>query len=106
MSPDEQLAARVRDALPGSVEKRMFGGLSFMVGGHLTVAVGADDMMVRVGAAAMPAALDRPGAGPCIMGERTMKDWVLVDITALEDDVDLVDWVDRGESFVRTLPAK
>lgn len=106
MAHDEQLAHRVRDALPGAVEKRMFGGLAFMVDGHLAVAVGAEDLMVRVGADAVPAVLHRPGASPCVMGERTMKDWVLVDVSALADDTELVAWTSRAESFVQSLPAK
>lgn len=106
MAHDQQLADRVRDVLPGAVEKRMFGGLSFMVDGHLAVAVGETDLMVRVGADAVPAALDRPGASPCVMGERTMKDWVLVDISAVDDDNDLAAWIDSGTSFVRSLAAR
>jgi hypothetical protein len=106
MAYDEDLADRVRDAVPpGAVEKPMFGGLGFMVGGHLTVALGMGDLMVRVGSDAVPAALERPGAGPCAMGERTMKDWVLVDSDSLTDDA-LADWVGRALSFVTTLPAR
>lgn len=107
MAYDEELANRVRESMPADVtEKRMFGGLGFMVGGHLTVALGSEDLMVRVGADAVVEALTIPGVSPSIMGTRTMADWVLVDNEALTDAVDLAEWVAKAMAFVSTLPAK
>ena len=107
MAYDEELADRVRDAMPADVtEKRMFGGLGFMVGGHLTVALGSEDLMVRVGADHVAEALSVPGVGPSIMGKRTMTDWVLVDNESLRDAADIAGWVTRAIAFVSTLPAK
>lgn len=105
MAVDEQLADRVRDALPpDATEKRMFGGLSFLLGGNLAVAVGGDELMVRVGLHGIAEALTLPGARPCVMGERTMRGWVLVGVDELVSDRSLADWVLRGATFAQTLP--
>ena len=107
MAYDEQLADRVRDAMPADVtEKRMFGGLGFMVHGHLTVALGSEDLMVRVGADQVAEALTIPGAGPSIMGKRPMTDWVLVDNDSLTETADIAAWTAKAIAFVSTLPAK
>ncbi len=107
MAYDEELADRVRNAMPADTsERRMFGGLGFMHDDHLTVALGRNDLMVRVGVDAVPEALQAPGAGPCVMGQRTMADWVLVDATALTDTASVSAWVARALAFVPTLPAK
>jgi len=107
MTFNEDLAERVRDALPPDVvAKRMFGGLGFMVEGHLTVALGRDDLMVRLGASAVAEALTVPGVSPSIMGKRTMADWVLVDNESLTETTDLIAWVDQAMAFVQTLPPK
>ena len=107
MAYDERLADRVRDAMPADVtEKRMFGGLGFMVDGHLTVALGSEDLMVRIGADHVAEALTVPGVGPSIMGKRTMTDWVLVDNGSLTEAAGLAAWVDKAMTFVSTLPAK
>jgi TfoX/Sxy family transcriptional regulator of competence genes len=107
MTFNEELADRVRDALPPDVvEKHMFGGLGFMVEGHLTVALGRDDLMVRLGAVAVAEALTVPGVSPSIMGQRTMADWVLVANESLTEPADLTAWVDQAMAFVQTLPPK
>ena len=108
MAYDEGLAERVRDRLadrPGTADKRMFGGLSFLTDGHLTVCVTHDDLMVRVGPDSMEQALTEPGTRPMTMGARTMRGWVLVDGAVLDDDV-LTAWIDRAGEFVSSLPPK
>jgi TfoX/Sxy family transcriptional regulator of competence genes len=108
MAFDEGLAERIRDYLgdlPGVTDKRMFGGISFLTEGNMTVAVRGDDLMVRVGTGAVDDALARPGAEKIVMGGRLMKGWVVVDGATLDDDV-LGEWIERGRTFVATLPPK
>ncbi|AGL19973.1 TfoX/Sxy family protein [Actinoplanes sp. N902-109] len=108
MAYDETLAGRLRELLspvPGATGKRMFGGLSFLIDGNLTVAVRGADLMVRVGPEATPDALAEPGARPCEMGARTMRGWVEVDGAVLDDET-LRRWVDRARAYTATLPAK
>jgi TfoX/Sxy family transcriptional regulator of competence genes len=104
MPYDEALAGRVRDELAGQpelTERKMFGGVAWMVGGNLAVGVRGDELMVRVGAEGAAAALEHPHARQSCMGEREMKGWILV---APADD--LADWVRRGVDYARSLPAK
>lgn len=104
MPYDEAVAGRVRDELagePGLTERKMFGGVAFMLDGNLAVGVRGDDLMVRVGEAGAAAALAHPHARQSYMGEREMKGWILV--TPADD---LADWVRRGVDYARSLPAK
>jgi TfoX/Sxy family transcriptional regulator of competence genes len=106
---DDDLAVRVRLLLgPGPEERRMFGGLAFLVRGHMAVAVSgrSGGLMVRVDPAAQATLLAEPGAGPMIMSGRAVAGWLLVDAGALDDDAALRRWVDRGLAFVATLPPK
>jgi TfoX/Sxy family transcriptional regulator of competence genes len=106
---DEGLADRVRDhlaAAPGLSEKRMFGGLAFLLDGNMTVGVHGDELIVRLSPEANEAALERPGARPFDITRRPMKGWVFVDPTALESDEALGDWIDEAVDFVRSLPPK
>ena len=109
MAFDEELAARVRDEMapqPGVVEKRMFGGLAFLVHGNLACSVTHGGLMVRVGPDGAAAASAEPGVRPLDMGGRPMKGWVLVDVSRLDDDDVLGAWVRRGTGFARSLPGK
>ena len=109
MAYDEELAVRVREELaaqPGVVEKRMFGGLAFLVDGNLACSVTRGGLMVRVGPDGAAAALAEPGVRPLDMGGRPMKGWVLVGADLLDDDDVLRDWVQRGAGFARSLPGK
>lgn len=75
MAYDEGLATRVRETVgsePGLVEKKMFGGLAFMIDGNLAVGIVGDDLMARVGPDAYEAALTRPHARPFDMTGRPM----------------------------------
>jgi TfoX N-terminal domain len=104
MPYDEALAGRVRDQLagePGLTERKMFGGIAWMLGGNLAVGVRGEDLMVRVGPEGAGAALEHPHARQSYMGDREMKGWILV---APADD--LADWVRRGAEYARSLPAK
>jgi len=109
MAYDEVLAQRIHDLLDGEAgvtSRRMFGGLGFMVDGHMAVAAGSGgSLMVR----ADPddaAAWVSEHVEPMEMRGRPMAGWLLVDREALADDAALQVWVDRGVAHVRTLPAK
>ncbi len=109
MAFDEGLAQRVREQLGGAgqvVEKRMFGGMSFMVDGNLCIGVMGDELIVRVGPDATDAGLRRPGSRQADIGSRPMKGWLAVAPDALEDDATLTAWVGDALRFVRTLPPK
>ena len=110
MAYDEELAARIREHVAGEpvVEKRMFGGLAFLVGGHMAVAAsGKGGLMVRVEPAETDVLLGEPGAEPFEMGGRGgMKGWLRVSDDAVSADEDLARWIDRGLDYARLLPPK
>src|SRR3954454_5091928 len=107
MAYDEALAERVRAELAGEsglVEKAMFGGLAFLLGGNMAVGVRGVDLMVRVGPEGVADALSDPHARESRMGERVMKGWILVAPPGLEDGLSA--WVARGVAYARGLPPK
>jgi TfoX/Sxy family transcriptional regulator of competence genes len=109
MACDLRLAERVRDTLRsrrGVTEKRMFGGIAFLVRGNLCVGIWKDSLAARVGPDAYEESLREPGVSEFDVTGRPMTRWVLVGPDALETDADLHFWVDRCLDFVRTLPAK
>jgi len=109
MTYDEGLAERIRQHLgddPGVAEKRMFGGIAFLLHGNMAVGVTGDDLMVRVGPDATDAALARPGARLFDMTGRPMRGWVVVDPSAVTEDEALGEWIDEGYAFAVGLPAK
>ena len=109
MAYDKDLAGRVRTALaeqPVVDEKPMFGGLSFMVRGHMCCGVVKDDLVVRVGADGQGEALAQPGARPMDFTGRPMKSMVFVSPGGTKTDVSLKAWVKRGLAFSKTLPDK
>jgi TfoX/Sxy family transcriptional regulator of competence genes len=107
MAYDEELAARVRDVLTGEsgvTEKRMFGGLAFLVDGHLAVSASSrGGLLVRVDPAQGEALLEEPGVAPFEMRGRAMTGWLHVAAAAVEEDDALERWVGRGLGFARTL---
>jgi TfoX/Sxy family transcriptional regulator of competence genes len=103
---DEQLAERVRRLIDAD-ERRMFSGISFMVGGNIAVAVRDDELLVRVDPDERDDLIEsEPGADIARMGKRTMKGWLVVDAAALAEDSDLERWVRRGEGYAASLPPK
>jgi hypothetical protein len=110
MAYDEDMAARIRDILAperGLSEKRMFGGLAFLIDGHMTVAVsGQGGLLLRID----PSRADELVAGPhvdrMVMRGREMNGWLLVDPLAVDTEEQLSEWVGLGVAFVRTLPPK
>jgi hypothetical protein len=109
MAYDEDLAARIRTILadqPTLIEKKMFGGLAFMLHGHMCCGVMPEELMVRVGPAQRGAALGLPFARELDFTGRPMTSMVVVAPEGLEADGDLAAWVQRGVQFVTTLPPK
>jgi TfoX/Sxy family transcriptional regulator of competence genes len=110
MAYDEVLADRVREAVdgePGLSEKKMFGGLAFLVHGNMAVAAsGQGGLLLRIDPADAETLAARPHADRFEMGGRTMDGWLHVGPEAVEDDDDLRHWVDIGLRFARSLPAK
>lgn len=109
MAYDEGLAQRIREALDelrGLNEKRMFGGISFLVKGNMACGVIDDDLVVRVGPAHYEDALEQPYTRAFDFTGRPMKGWVMVAPDGYESDLDLRNWVQRGVDFARSLPPK
>jgi len=109
MAYDDGVAQRVREALTDCadvIEKKMFGGLCFMVRGHMCCGVTGGELMVRVGPDGYQTALNEPHAREMDFTGKPLKGLVYVAMKGFEDDNDLQAWVDRGLGFVRTLPPK
>jgi TfoX/Sxy family transcriptional regulator of competence genes len=110
MAYDEDLADRIRELLGGDgaiTEKKMFGGLAFLAGGHMAIAVsGQGGLMVRVDPEETDALLDRPGVGPMVMRGRPLDGWVRVEAGAVGSRGELEPWVQRGLRYARSLPPK
>ena len=107
MAYDEDLANRVRELVGGADERRMFGGLGFLVGGNMAVCVsGQGGLMVRVPADETDALLERAHVEPMVMAGRETRGWVRVDIAGLTTKRELHGWVERGTRYAAELPAK
>ena len=104
MAYDEDLAARVRERLRGRAdvsEKRMFGGLAFLVAGSMAIAVsGKGGLMARVDPAEGPDLVERDGVAPMIMNKRPMSGWLRVAPDVVDDAAALDEWVSRCVGYV------
>jgi TfoX/Sxy family transcriptional regulator of competence genes len=110
MAYDEDLANRIRELVadtPGVAEKKMFGGLAFLVGGNMAVAAsGQGGLMVRIDPGETDALLRKPHAGPFEMRGRPMDGWLRVDAEGVRTKGQLEPWVKRGVAYARSLPPK
>ncbi len=109
MAYDEELAERIRGMLGDRpvVEQKMFGGLAFLVGGHMSVAAsGQGGLMLRVPPDQTAALLEEDGAGEMVMRGRAMDGWLRVAADALADDAVLQRWVDVGVGYAASLAPK
>jgi TfoX N-terminal domain len=109
MAYDEGLATRVRDAIgdrPGLAEKRMFGGLAFLVQGNMACGVRGEDRIERLAGDAAESVQDEPGVRPFDLTGRPMKGWLMVAADGHATDDDLRRWVDRGLAYAASLPPK
>jgi TfoX/Sxy family transcriptional regulator of competence genes len=109
MTYDEKLAARARGVIPPSgdiVEKKMFGGLAFLLDGKMFIGITNQDLMVRVGPDAYEAALARPHVRPMDFTGRPLTGYIYVGATGSRTAAAVSGWVQQAMRFVRTLPAK
>jgi TfoX/Sxy family transcriptional regulator of competence genes len=109
MAFEVRLAERVRDVLadvPGVEERQMFGGLAFLVEGHMACGIVRDLLMARLGEAGAAAALDQPHVRPMDFTGRPMTTMVYVEPEGVATDAALRAWVDPCVAYVRSLPPK
>ncbi|PXX69044.1 TfoX/Sxy family transcriptional regulator of competence genes [Nocardia tenerifensis] len=110
MAYDEELADRIRFMItpgPELSERKMFGGLSFLIGGNMAVAAsGQGGLLVRVDPKESDELLAHEFVEPMVMGGREMAGWLRVTPEAADDDAVLREWVDRGVGYARSLPPK
>ena len=110
MAYDEDLANRLRELLADEdaiTEKRMFGGLAFLLHGNMSVSASRNGgLLARIDPADTDAALARPHVKPMEMGGRTMAGWITIAPEGLKTKRDLAPWVTRSVAFARTLPPK
>ena len=109
MSYDESIAQRVRAVLANRaevIERKMFGGLTFLVRGNMCCGVLGSDLVVRVGPEKYRAVLAQPHAREMDFIGRALRGLVYIDRRGINSDQDLRTWVDRGIEFTASLPAK
>jgi len=109
MAFDEELAHRIRAELKGSkglVEKKMFGGVAFLLDGNMCVGVHKDAMIVRLDAGDTDAALKEKHTRVFDLTGRPMKGWILVDADGCKTAAGLARWASRSKAFAASLPRK
>ncbi|HYG96200.1 MAG TPA: TfoX/Sxy family protein [Solirubrobacterales bacterium] len=109
MAFDEALADRIRDVLASRSElseRKMFGGIAFMLAGNMAVGVIGEDLMVRLDPADAEKALGEPHTRPMDFTGKPSKNMVYVDPQGTESDEDLAAWVEAGADFASSLPPK
>lgn len=109
MAYNEILAEKMRQLLDGQpelVEKKMFGGIGFMLRGNMACGVNKDDLIVRVGPDNYESVVMRPHVHPFDFTGRPMKGWVIVEPDGYAADSDLKSWVEEGVDFALSLPPK
>jgi TfoX/Sxy family transcriptional regulator of competence genes len=108
MAYNLKLAERIRSQLDGIpiAEKKMFGGVGFLLNGNLACGVNKDDLIVRVDPEKHAALLKKPHVRPFDMTGRPMKGWLVVEGGGVKTDKQLSAWIKEGIEFASTLPAK
>jgi TfoX/Sxy family transcriptional regulator of competence genes len=110
MAYDTDLANRIRELLAPEhavAEKQMFGGLAFLIGGHLAVAVSSQGgLMVRVPREDTDKLLDRAHVSPMVMAGRETRGWLRIAAEGVKTKRQLQGWVTRGTNYARSLPPK
>jgi TfoX/Sxy family transcriptional regulator of competence genes len=109
MAYDEKLAERIRTKLKGTsglTEKKMFGGVGFMVHGNMACGLNKQDMIVRLSDQDSEAALKKAHVRPFDMTGRPMKGWILIEPQGIASEKALQAWIDQSVAFARSLPPK
>jgi len=110
MAYDRELADRIRELVGGELgiaEQRMFGGLAFLINGNMSVAAsGQGGLLVRVRPEETDALIGDRWVAPMVMRGRQLRGWLRVDAAVLDDAAQLEQWVARGVTYARSLPAK
>jgi TfoX/Sxy family transcriptional regulator of competence genes len=109
MAYDEPLAERVREAIgkrKGVTERKMFGGIAFMLNGNMMCGVRNDDLILRLGPQEGDAALQRKHTRPFDLSPKPMRGMVMIAAEGCKRTSDLQQWVAKAAKFVETLPAK
>jgi TfoX/Sxy family transcriptional regulator of competence genes len=109
MAYNEKLAERMRSVLKSRsnlVEKKMFGGIGFLVNGNMACGVNKQDLILRLSDADFDKALEQPEVRIFDMTGKPMKGWVLVSGPGYKSDKALKDWIEKGIAFARSLPPK
>jgi TfoX/Sxy family transcriptional regulator of competence genes len=105
----EELAQRIRDVIGGRdgvTERKMFGGIAWMIDGNMACATMGEDLLVRLDRDDADRILAEPHVGLMRMGERTMRGFFTVDAAGIADDAQLAGWVDAGAAYAASLPPK
>jgi TfoX/Sxy family transcriptional regulator of competence genes len=106
---NKDLTLRIQAALsglPGLVEKKMFGGVGFIVNGNMACGVHGNDLIVRVGPDRYEAALAEPHVKVFDLTGKPMSGWILVEPDGYQDEAELKSWVVKGVEFAQSLPPK
>jgi TfoX/Sxy family transcriptional regulator of competence genes len=106
---DDILAERIRKLMQdriGFQEKKMFGGIGFLLRGNMACGVIRDDLIIRVGGDGYTSALLKPNVELFDLTGRAMTGWVVVKEPGYQSDDDLREWVEQGVAYCLTLPAK
>lgn len=109
MAYSEKLAARIREAIGGRgqvSERKMFGGIAWMIDGNMAVGTLGEDLMVRLSREDAEQALTEPHVGPMDFTGRPMRGFVTVQAAGIATDAELARWVDAGADHAASLPAK
>lgn len=109
MAYSVELAERIREMIAprdGVTERKMFGGIAWMVNGHMAVGTLGKDMMVRMDPEDADAALSEPHVGPMEFTGRPMRGFLTVRAAGIVDDEDLGRWIDAGADHAASLPPK
>ena len=109
MAFSEELAQRIRDVIGGRdgvTERKMFGGIAWMIDGNMACGAMGDDLLVRLDRDDSDRILAEPHVGLMQMGERTMRGFFTVDSAGIAGDDELAGWVDAGAAYAASLPPK
>ncbi len=109
MAYNEELAERMRSVLkprPNIVEKKMFGGIGFLVNGNMACGVNKQDLILRLSDADFEKALEQPEIRIFDMTGKPMRGWVLVSEPGYRSDKALKAWIEKGIAFAGSLPSK